>query len=166
MIKKKKPYFVYMHLYKGKPVYIGKGTVDYYKCKRKGGYDDRAKKFNKRNQRYTNFINEVGKANITIKIVARFDDESEALWLEDKLHEVHNNLYSLSNKEVAKLNASPAKPVVQLTLDGEFIREYESEASTKVNGFSSRRISECCNGKRKLHKGYKWMFAKDYYLKK
>ena len=38
----KKKYYVYMHLYQDKPVYIGKGSVNYSKCKTKGGYDCRA----------------------------------------------------------------------------------------------------------------------------
>ncbi|MDR4145013.1 hypothetical protein FO511_30115 [Bacillus paranthracis] len=59
------------------------------------------------------------------------------------------------------------KPVVQLSLDGEFIREFDSVSS--VNEFLGKRksdgyISEVCSRiyKSKTALGYKWMFKTDY----
>lgn len=53
--------------------------------------------------------------------------------------------------------------VVKLSLENEFICIYESlaEASRDVNGYASH-INRCCNGKLKKHKGFKWMYLKDY----
>ena len=78
MTKKKKPYYVYMHFYDGYPVYIGKGKVVYYKD---SGYDCRAYRMTNRNRDYMYFLETVGKENIYIKIIARFDDEQDAIWL-------------------------------------------------------------------------------------
>lgn len=52
------------------------------------------------------------------------------------------------------------KPIVQCDLDGNFIAEYNSER--EPIGFDYKKISACCHGTRKSHKGYKWFFKKDY----
>ena len=41
-----------------------------------------------------------------------------------------------------------SKPVLQYTLDGEFIREWESTRECGRNGFCQSAVSECCNGMR------------------
>lgn len=164
----KKKYYVYMHLYNSQPVYIGKGSVSYDRSKSKGGADRRAYEIRKRNERYTNFIEEVGKENIEVQIVARFDEEDVALWLEDELHEVYDSLYSLSNRQVAKLISERnkgkegiKKAIVQLTMDGEFVKEYAG--ATDAVGFLSSGISICCTKDAISHRGYRWMFADEYY---
>lgn len=163
MIKKKK-YYVYMHLYNNQPVYIGKGSVNYNNCKKKGGRDDRAYTFNNkvRNERYINFIKEVGKENIEVRILARFDDEQDALWLEDELHEVFDKLYSLSSKQVVNIPKNmPVKPIVQLTMEGKFIREHKS--ASYIEGYETSNINKCCNKQISSSKGYRWLFADEYY---
>ena len=55
------------------------------------------------------------------------------------------------------------KPVIQLTLDGEFITEWAGakEAGRKT-GINRRCISKCCKGERLSAGGYKWMYKEDY----
>lgn len=55
------------------------------------------------------------------------------------------------------------KPIVQLTLNGQFIAKFNSavEAEEKT-GINHKLISPCCRGKRKTTNGYKWMFYTDY----
>lgn len=55
-----------------------------------------------------------------------------------------------------------SKPIVQLNLQGEFIREYWGASEAVEHGFNQSKISSCCIGKRKTHKGYKWMYLEDY----
>ena len=51
-------------------------------------------------------------------------------------------------------------PVIQMTMDGEFIKEWPSAAETKRKlGYNTWSISQCCNGKRKMAYGYKWQYA-------
>ena len=60
-----------------------------------------------------------------------------------------------------KLGAKNPKsiPVVQLTLDGELVNIYGSAIDTKREcGFNPGAIIQCCKGKRKTHKGYKWQY--------
>ena len=55
--------------------------------------------------------------------------------------------------------------LVQLTMDGEFVKEYETmtlaydELGVQDNGV----ISQVCKGRRKSYKGYKWMYSRDYF---
>lgn len=60
------------------------------------------------------------------------------------------------------LGSGNRKAVVQLTLDGEIIREYksatEAERENKKYKFNSKYIGDCCRGIRNTHKGYKWKF--------
>lgn len=54
-------------------------------------------------------------------------------------------------------------PIVQLSLDGEFIREWRSATDTSELGFDPSSITKCCRGKLKTCKGYKWKYKTDYY---
>lgn len=49
--------------------------------------------------------------------------------------------------------------VIQLTMDGEFIKEHDSMT---IDGFSQSKISSACSGRIKSHKGYRWIKKSDY----
>jgi len=58
-----------------------------------------------------------------------------------------------------KLNPRP-KRVKQMTMDGVLIKEWESATQcSKETGISRSKIGECCLGKRKAHRGYRWVFC-------
>jgi len=49
------------------------------------------------------------------------------------------------------------KEIKQLTLEGDFVGEYESAAEAgRWTGFSRVSISDAANGKRKDYAGFKW----------
>ena len=75
-----------------------------------------------------------------------------------------NNNYGTHNERSAKArtNGKLSKRVLQLSLTGDLIREWESTSECGRNGFNKGRVSECCNGKQKTHKGFRFMFADDY----
>ena len=55
------------------------------------------------------------------------------------------------------------KPILQFSLDGEFIRKwYCAYEVQRELGFNQSGISNCCNGKYKTANGYIWGFEKDY----
>ena len=55
------------------------------------------------------------------------------------------------------------KPVVQINPNTNEIKMWKSaKEAERQGGFCHSKISLCCNGKQKLHKGYKWMFLSDY----
>lgn len=54
-----------------------------------------------------------------------------------------------------------ALAVIQLTLNGEFVREWESaSAAASICG---SHVSGCCRGERSQCGGYKWKYKKDYF---
>ena len=70
-----------------------------------------------------------------------------------------NNNYATRNERAAK---ALSKKVLQLSLTGDLIREWESTNECGRNGFNRGHVSDCCRGERKSHKGFLWMYADDY----
>ena len=79
--------------------------------------------------------------------------------LEWKNHRDNCN-HGTRNERTAKANTNGirSKPVIQLTLDAEFVREWSSTNECGRNGFNQSNVVNCCNGKRKTHKGFRWMY--------
>lgn len=53
--------------------------------------------------------------------------------------------------------ANPPKQVAAYK-DGELIFRFPSLNEARRQGFNQGNISECCNGKRKTHKGFQWKY--------
>lgn len=53
-------------------------------------------------------------------------------------------------------------PIVQLDLDGNYIKTWNCTVEASKNGFDENHIRECCRGKRNKHGGFKWVYLKDY----
>ena len=51
-----------------------------------------------------------------------------------------------------------SKPIKQLTKDGVLIKTFPSLSEAGRSGFSVGCISQVCNGKKELHKKFKWSF--------
>lgn len=84
---------------------------------------------------------------------------------ENKLNNNAENLEWCSAKyntnfgtAIKRRSLKKKKSVLQYTLDGEFVREWESVAECSRNGFSSGNICMCCRGERKTHKGFIWRY--------
>lgn len=77
-------------------------------------------------------------------------------WVDHK----ENCNHGTRNKRVAEKNTNGkcSKPVLQLTLTGEIIREWPSTAEAGRNGFSQGNIVKCCIGERKTHQGFRWKY--------
>lgn len=67
----------------------------------------------------------------------------------------YNNIYGTRIERFVKVMS---KPVLQFSKTGDFIREWTSVMECERNGFDQGHVSECCNGKRKSHKGYIWKY--------
>ena len=70
-----------------------------------------------------------------------------------------NNNYGTRTERDAK---TKSKKVLQLSLTGELIREWPSTKEAGRNGFNPGNVCLCCNGERKSHKGFRWMYYDDY----
>ena len=56
-----------------------------------------------------------------------------------------------------------AKPIIQFSINNEFIRKWDCIVDAKNNlQIKGSEISKCCSGKYKTVKGYKWGYADDY----
>ena len=67
--------------------------------------------------------------------------------------------------EIARKHMSETKSIkiVQLDKDMRLIATFNSsKEASEILGFDQGHINECCNGKRKTHKGFMWMFYEDY----
>ena len=83
--------------------------------------------------------------------------------LEWKNHRDNCN-HGTRNERVSKIltNGKKSKRVLQLSLSGDLIKEWESARECGRNGFDQGNVSRCCNGKQKTYKGFRWMYADDY----
>ena len=70
-----------------------------------------------------------------------------------------NNNYATRNERTAK---ALSKRVLQLSLSGDLIKEWESTRECGRNGFDPGHVCKCCNGKLKSHKGFRFMYYDDY----
>ena len=56
-----------------------------------------------------------------------------------------------------------SRPIVQLTLSGEFVAEYPYIANAaRIFGVNEASIRGCCNGSQKTSCGYKWVYKENY----
>ena len=69
-----------------------------------------------------------------------------------------NNDYGTHNERSAKARS---KKVLQLSLTGELIRKWDSTMECGRNGFNQSLVCQCCQGKRKTHKGFRWKYEED-----
>ena len=53
------------------------------------------------------------------------------------------------------------RPVLQYSLNGELLKEWESAAEAGKNGFSRTSITMCCKNKIKTANGYVWRYAEN-----
>ena len=67
----------------------------------------------------------------------------------------YNCNFGTRNEKVAK---KLSKPVVQYTLDGQFVREWQSTAECGRNGYNHGAVAACCRGELKKYKDSIWRY--------
>ena len=68
---------------------------------------------------------------------------------------------TLEKKREKGANSPKAKPVDCFDKDGNFIKTYSYLSEVENDGFYSSKVSACCLGKRKTHKGCIWKYHKN-----
>ena len=93
------------------------------------------------------FLNEDGTVN---------KEKSNLEWKSPK----ENSNHGTRNERISKAmtNGKLSKPVLQLSLSGELIREWPSVMECSRNGYDFRNVSACCLGKRKTAYGFRWEY--------
>lgn len=77
---------------------------------------------------------------------------------------IYESEYKLGNYEKSNLNGQ-AKPVIQLSLDKQFLREWTScNEIQNILNYPASSIKSTCNGRFKTHeyKGYLWFYKENY----
>jgi len=72
---------------------------------------------------------------------------------------------NVSNKVYLEKGAKPSSriPIIQLSIDGNFIKEWTSASEvSKVLNIDASAIAKCCKGKQLTYKGYKWKYKNEY----
>ena len=57
-----------------------------------------------------------------------------------------------------KASKKLSKPVLQYTLEGEFVKEWSSTMECGRNGYNQGNVAACCRGERKTHRGFIWRY--------
>ena len=73
----------------------------------------------------------------------------------------YNLNYGTRNERISKNRdiSKQSKPVLQYTLDGQFVREWLSAKQAEIEGgFNQGNICMCCRGKRKYHHNFIWRY--------
>jgi len=66
--------------------------------------------------------------------------------------------YKLDTKHTGK-----SKKIIKLSLNGDFLNEYDSaKEAEESNNISRKAITKCCSGKSKTSGGYIWKYKEDY----
>lgn len=69
---------------------------------------------------------------------------------------------SVAKRDKNKNKINKDYTVIQMDLDGNIIREFKRPSQAKEFGFNPNKIYECCSGRIKTHKGYIWIYKKDF----
>lgn len=84
---------------------------------------------------------------------------------EDKTENFFANLELVTHKQNlnfgtrnSRARKALSKQVYQYTKEGELISVWKSTNECKLQGFQQSAVADCCNGKRKSHKGYIWSY--------
>lgn len=108
-------------------------------------------------------IQEFGQDNFTWEIIDTADSDEEAVKLERyyiKKFDTHTpNGYNMNKGGVGGHNA---RPVVRLSLQGDFIKRYDSAGDAKADGFLDSDVLVNCKNKSHMCKGFTFMFEDDY----
>lgn len=121
--------------------------------------------YEKEDCRFHRAIKYYGKEKFNWEIIDEANSLEEAYELEKKyikeFNSYHPNGYNMT-KGGAGGSMWNARPVVRLTLDGEFVKRYDSAGEAKTDGFHGSDVLLVCKGVNHSCKGYLFMFEDEY----
>lgn len=112
---------------------------------------------NTKNKSEVNHINEFEKWNNTVENLEWIDHISNVNY------GTHNR--RIANSNSGRANPNCCKPVIKLSINGDYIERYESSAAAdRANGLPVGCISRCCCAKNHCYSsgGFLWCYESDY----
>lgn len=110
-------------------------------------------------------IKKYGKEKFNWEIIDETNSLDDAYELEKRyikeFNSYHPNGYNMT-KGGAGGSMWNARPVVRLTLDGEFVKRYDSAGEAKLDGFHGSDVLLVCKNINHSCKGYMFMFEDEY----
>lgn len=141
-------------------------------------------KWNLRNNRHHNYKlqyewNKYKESNFDFEIIEKCNEhelnDKEVYWISklNTYYEGYNNdfggdCYTREITDITRKRMSDVAkktPIIQLSLDGEYIKEWSSTLEINKIFKDSKSIRECCkksNPKRRTARGFIWMYKDDY----
>ena len=108
----------------------------------------------------------IRQSDISATCIGRQKSAGGFLWIYKNDYSKEKML-NLVNSAKNTIKYQKGKPIIQLTLDGEFVREWKSLVEVKrFLDISYNNISTVCNNRRKSAGGFKWMYKEEYYQQK
>jgi hypothetical protein len=108
-------------------------------------------------------VNEINK-QLGIEISLLYECCNQNLMSSNNYRWLYREDYESNNFIKSKLNGN-AKPILQLSLDDQLIKEWTNKKYIKEElNLNPSTIKSVCNGtiKTNVYKGYKWMYKEDY----
>ena len=111
-------------------------------------------------------IAKLGFEDFEWEVLEKTDSKLKSLDLEEQYVSKYDTKYPNGYNETGGGRNTPwnwSRPVVCLTLGGDFVREYKSAAEAeRLDGFGNTTVLECCKGRGLTCKGHQFMFKDDY----
>ena len=107
-------------------------------------------------------IKKYGFENFEWEILKTCTDKKEADKSERYYIEFYNSYRDGYNENKGGAGGHNAKPIVCLSLDGEFVKRYDSAADAEKDGFNNVNVLLCCKNKLYTCKKHMFMFESDY----
>lgn len=137
--------------------YIGQ-TVDY---KRRVWQHRRC--YEKEDCKFHNAIKRFGFDNFEWEVLKTCEDKIEADRLERKYIDLYNSYRNGYNENKGGTGGHNASPVVRLTLEGEFVKRYDSAGDAeKEDGFCNSDVLISCKSNNRTCQGHMFMFEDEY----
>lgn len=118
--------------------------------------------YEKENCKFHDAIKEFGFDNFDWEILKTCENKKEADQSERYYIEYYNSYRDGYNENKGGVGGHNAVPVVCLSLNGEFVKRYDSAADAEKDGFNNVNVILCCKNKLYTCKKHLFMFEEDY----
>ena len=109
-------------------------------------------------------LQKYGEENFTWEVLETCNTREESLRLERYYIEFFDTYHNGYNENRGGVGGHNARSVVMLTVDGKFVKRYDSACDAQKDGFHDSDVLLCCKStsRKQLCKGYMFMFEDEY----